>query len=100
MSFDLSVEKLRTEENLKLTRLQLDLLVGGFQKTIGFPYRLNRFDTAPLHFKTVHNDDDESRRWCQKNTEKAFDNCSAQNVVSFLGKILYNEYGGVVYCME
>ena len=67
MSYDLSVVKLTSEEDLKLTRLQLDILVGGFRKTIGIPYGLDYYDTAPLHFKTVHNEDDDFRRWCEKN---------------------------------
>lgn len=74
MSYDPSVVNLPSEEDLKKALLLLDLLVGDFEKSIGFLNQLEHFASAPLDFSTSQRKMAELIEGTREITERALDN--------------------------
>ena len=78
MSYDPSVVKLPSEEDLKKVLLLLDLLVGDFEKSLGFLNQLENFVSSLLDIKTFERKMTDLIEGIREITERAFDNVLAQ----------------------
>ena len=74
MSYDPSLVKLPSEEDLKKALLLLDLLVGDFEKSLGFLNQLEHFVSSPLDFKTFERKMTDLIEGTREITERALDN--------------------------
>ncbi len=76
MSYDPSVVKLPSEEDLK--KVLLDLLVEDFEKSLGFLNQLEHFVSSLLDIKTFERKMTDLIEGIREITERAFDNVLAQ----------------------